>query len=57
MHSVARVEQHCAIADDLDSRIDLDAMYGRFLLKLPGSDEEVRLPTRGRQSDDVSQDY
>jgi aryl-alcohol dehydrogenase-like predicted oxidoreductase len=57
MRSVARVEQNCAIADNLDSRIDLDALYGRFLRKLPGSDEEVWLPTSGRQSDDVSQDY
>ena len=57
MRTAQLVEQNCATCDDLDGRIDLDALYGRFLRKLPGSDTEVWLPTSGRQSDVISDDY
>ena len=44
---------------DTDLLVCRRASYSawRFLRKLPSSDEEVWLPTSGRQSDDVSQDY
>jgi hypothetical protein len=57
MRSAQRVEQNCAITDDLAGRIDLDELYGRFFREQPGSNKEVWLPTSGRQSDDISQDY
>jgi hypothetical protein len=41
MRSVQRVEQNCAIVDDLDSRIDLDQLYGRFLRRSPETGEET----------------
>jgi aryl-alcohol dehydrogenase-like predicted oxidoreductase len=41
MRSVQRVEQNCAIVDDLANRVDLDALYGRFLRKSPETGEEV----------------
>ena len=41
MRSMQRVEQNCKIVDDLANRIDLDALYGRFLRKSPDTGEEV----------------
>jgi aryl-alcohol dehydrogenase-like predicted oxidoreductase len=41
MRSVQRVEQNCAIVDDLANRIDLDQLYGRFLRKSPDTGQEV----------------
>ena len=35
------VEKNCAISDNLDARFDLDPLYGRFLRKKTGSDEDV----------------
>jgi predicted aldo/keto reductase-like oxidoreductase len=40
MRSVERVEQNCAIVEDLESRIDLDQLYGRFLRRSPETGEE-----------------
>jgi hypothetical protein len=41
MRSVERVEQNCAIVEDLESRIDLDRLYGRFLRRSPETGEET----------------
>ena len=41
MRSVGRVEQNCAIVEDLDSRIDLEQIYGRFLRRSPETGEET----------------
>ena len=41
MRSVERVEQNCAVVDDLDRRIDLGALYGRFLRDMPALNEEA----------------
>ena len=57
MRSAERVERNCAIVDDLDRRIDLDALYGRFLRHLPDSDEEVWTATSGRTQRDTDVDF
>jgi predicted aldo/keto reductase-like oxidoreductase len=41
MRSMQRVEQNCAIVDDLDNRINLDQLYGRFLRRSPETGEET----------------